>query len=140
MRPVLTRILFLSLACGLPGCTVDSAPLIADDVSIMKSMPGAPMGAAYLTLTNTTDQPITITKVTSPDFASIEMHESYLEGGISRMRRLATTTIPPGKAIAFERGARHLMLMEPTGSGSDVTLQFYSNDVLTLSVNAIIEN
>lgn len=139
MRRVSLPMLLFALACGLPGCTVDSAPLIAKDVVIMKPTPDAQMGAGYLALTNTTDQAITISKVTSPEFASVEMHQSYLEDGISRMRPLATVTIPPDSMIVFERGAKHLMLMGPTASASNITLQFYADDALILSVNAPIE-
>lgn len=105
----------------------------------MKPMQGARMSAGYLALTNTTDQEIAISKVTSPEFASVEMHESLLEDGISRMRPLASVTIPPDSTIVFERGAKHLMLMGPTGSASNITLQFYADETLVLSVNAMIE-
>ena len=57
-------------------------------------MPGTRMGAGYLTLTNNTEDPITITKVTSPQYDAVEMHESVVENGIAKMRPLDSVTVP----------------------------------------------
>ena len=98
------------------------------------------MSAGYLQLRNTTNEPITITRVTSPDFRSVEMHESILEDGIARMVALPELSIAPGGTARLQRGGKHLMLMGPVADPETVTLQFYAGDVLVLSLNAAVED
>ena len=113
---------------------LQSAPLVAKDIVITRPLPGVRMGAGYLSLTNATSQRILITKVTSPNFASIEMHESVLEDGISRMVKLDEVAIRPSRTVRFEPGGKHLMLRNPVDTIDAVTLQFYNGDALLLSI------
>ena len=64
------------------------------------------------------------------------MHETIVEDGIARMREIPVLDIAAGETLAFERGGRHLMLMQPVGSPGTITLNFYSDDVLLLTVSA----
>jgi hypothetical protein len=92
------------------------------------------MAAGYLTLRNTTSEDITINKVTSPQLKSVEMHESILDDGISRMYALPEIVIPPGGAVSFEAGGKHLMLQYPPEIPETVTLQFHSGTAMLLSI------
>lgn len=131
-----TGILLLAV-CLLGACDAkQDAPLVATDVIVYQSVPGSMMRAGYLTLTNNTDATITIDQVTSPEFGSVEMHETILEGGIAKMRAMPSLSIPAGEAAHFERGAKHLMLMQAAENIETVTLQFYSGNSLLLSVVA----
>ncbi|MDH3547119.1 MAG: copper chaperone PCu(A)C [Gammaproteobacteria bacterium] len=127
-----------TLACVIAACSADSPPLIASNVVITQPMPGAHMSAGYLALANSSGQAITITAVSSPDFESVEMHESVLEDGVARMHPLEEITIPPHQGVVFERGAKHLMLMRPVDAIDTVTLQFYAGDALVLSINTTV--
>lgn len=130
------RALPLVLLLVIGACSGDRAPLIATDVAVSRPKPGMQMSAAYINLSNNTNEAITITRVTSPEFESVEMHESILENGISRMYALEDVTIAAGQMVNFRPGGKHLMLMRPTGGADSVTLEFYANDVLLLSVSA----
>ena len=129
-------LLLALLAASLAACTSERVPLVATDVAVNKPLPGTQMSAGYLTLTNNTEDAITITAVSSPEFGSVEMHETVLEDGVSRMRRLAGVEILPGASVIFEPGGKHLMLMRPGGDVGSATLEFHSGDsvLLTLSV------
>lgn len=122
--------------CPLLACTLENAPLVAENVVVTKPLPGVRMGAGYLSLSNTTSQTILITKVLSPNFDSVEMHESVLEDGVSRMYKLDELVILPGRTVHFEPGGKHLMLRQPTGTMGVITLQFYAGDALILSIDA----
>ena len=122
--------------CPLLACTLENAPLVAENVVVTIPLPGVRMGAGYLSLSNTTSQTILITKVLSPNFDSVEMHESVLEDGISRMYKLDELVILPGQTVHFEPGGKHLMLRHPTGTTGVITLQFYARDALMLSIDA----
>ena len=98
------------------------------------------MSAGYLSLTNASNQEILITRVMSPNFESVEMHESFLEEGISRMVELSEIAILPGRTIHFEPGEKHLMLRNPVDTPDIVTLQFYDGDALLLSVATTLKD
>ena len=120
----------------LVACSADQPALSASDVHIPTPIPGATMGAAYLRLHNNSDEPININRVASPQMKSVEMHESVLVDGVARMIKLPRVTIAPQESVVFERGAKHLMLRYPTESPTQVTLQFFADDILLLSVDA----
>lgn len=96
------------------------------------------MSAGYLSLANNTDEIISISHVTSPEFGSVEIHESLLEDGVAKMRRIEELTIPANSSVSLQRGGKHLMLMRPSGALDTVSLSFYSGDTLLLSVEAAI--
>ena len=129
------------VACMTFGCTDHTGPpLVAGNVSIMRPLPGMRTSAGYLELTNRSRNTINITNVTSPEFASVEMHEMIIADDVARMRPLAMLSIAPGTSVSFERGARHLMLLRPYGTADHVTLQFYAGDLMLLSVRAEFES
>ncbi len=132
MKPVTLAVV---LACLVFACSVESVPLAATNLAISRPLPGMPMSAGYLTLTNNTTQAIRITRVSSPEFESVEMHESVLEDGMARMYALGDLMILPGRAVEFARGGKHLMLMRPRDDIETVTLEFYAGNALILSVN-----
>ena len=131
MRLVALLACLLLAACGGEA----KPPLVATDIVITQPMPGRHMSAGYISLTNNTDAAINITHVVSPDFETVEMHESLLEDGIAKMRRIEELLIPANSTVSLERGGKHLMLMRPTGPLETVSLGFYSGDTLLLNLN-----
>jgi len=127
----------LVLLLALFGCAEESGPpLVASDIEITRPMAGMDMSAGYLTLKNNTGTAIVVTQVQSPQFARVEIHETTIEDGISKMRALDSLTVPANGSARLERGGKHLMLMQPVGEPRTITLNFYSGDVLLLSVSA----
>lgn len=130
--------LMIVCAALATACSDTGAPLVASDLSIARPKPGTRMTAGYLTLTNNTSEQITITKVTSPEFHAVQMHESVIADGIVRMRPLDEVTIQPGGSVDFEPGARHLMLIQPTGETDNVTLEFIAGEATVLTINVAL--
>ncbi len=127
--------LTILLALALTACSSEpTPPLAVSDVELTKPMPGMSMSAGYLVLRNASSEATTITHVSSPQYGSVEMHETRIEDGVSRMRKLPEVVVEPGSNVVFERGGKHLMLMRPADDLSNVTLNFYSGDALLLSV------
>ena len=122
----------------LAGCSSGEAPLVATDVVVNVPPPGMKMSAGYLTLQNNTSEPITITRISSPQFGSVEMHETVTRDGISRMVALDEVRIPAGQSVHFEPGGKHLMLMRPAGELSAVSLEFYSGANMILAVDTAV--
>lgn len=124
----------------ISGCGAEPRPpLEAGDVVVTRPMPGTQMSAAYLSLTNNTDTTIRISNVTSPQYGSVQLHESVVEDGIARMRPIAVLLVPAGETATLARGGKHLMLMRPKGPAETVSLQFLDGNELILSVDAAIE-
>lgn len=136
MRPYLALAVILVAACS----TEREPPLVATEVVVTRPIPGTQMSAAYLTLTNHTDDTIRITRVASPQYESVQLHESILEDGVARMRAIPALEIPALQTVALKRGGKHLMLMRPTASSEAVSLQFLDGDNLLLSVDAAFDS
>lgn len=115
-------------------------PLVASDITITPPMPGHKMSAGYLTLRNNSDADIRITRVTSAEFGSVELHESVIDDGVARMRALPELVVPARGAVMLERGGKHLMMMRPAGTTDAATLQFFAGDTLMLTVTASISD
>ncbi len=124
------------LALLLAGCSESSGPpLVVRDVVISAPGAGMSMAAGYLEIENRSGAPIRITTVASPEYESVEMHETTVEDGIARMRAIRTLEIGDKETITFERGGKHLMLMRPVGDAETVTLNFYNDELLLVSVS-----
>jgi copper(I)-binding protein len=129
---VLLAFVVLLTACGDQSVP----PVVASNIVVTAPTPGMRMAAAYLDITNHSGTSIHITGVTSPNFESVAMHETTIEDGVARMRAIPVLEIAGGETATFERGGKHLMLMRPVDSPEIVTLNFYSDDLLLLSVSA----
>ena len=136
MRIFIVLLAILFSACG----GAPQPPLVATDVVVTAPMPGTGMSAAYLSLQNHSNQTINISRVTSAQYASVQLHESTIEDGIARMRAVPELEIPAGKTVTLQRGGKHLMLMRPTGSAATVSLQFFDDNALVLSVETTIQS
>ena len=101
-------------------------------LEIFAPLPGGSTGAAYFRLDNNSGAPIAIHGVESPQFGTVEFHETVLEDGVYRMRILEPPTVDPGESMVLREGGRHLMLMKPVNDpavGSPVTLRLrYGED------------
>lgn len=87
-------------------------------------------GAAYLTLTNTSDKAVLLTGVSTPVTDHASIHESKNVDGNMRMEKLSGGLgIEPGQTVKFTPGGYHIMLMnmaEPlvAGTAFPITLEF----------------
>lgn len=134
MRVVLAAALCLALfACdaapSAPRVTVEEAwvqpPVVA----------GRP-GAAYFTLRTNTD-PTRLVGVGSPQARRIELHESVMEGGISRMKPATDLTF--GDGLEFKPGGKHAMLFDLNPAvkpGGTMTLTFTFQSAPSVTVQA----
>ena len=121
-------------ALFLAACADEQAPLTASNVIVTQAVPGMAMSAGYFELTNNSGQAISITHVTSPEFASVEMHETIIKDEVAHMTPLGTLTVQSGETVSFEPGGKHLMLMRPSDDIDSVTLQFFAGESVLLSV------
>jgi len=105
-------------------------------------MPGGTASVAYFTIENRSDKAITVTRIDSPEYSDVQMHETILEDGISRMRALKFFQVNPASTLEFAPGGKHVMLMKPIAtmsSGSPVTLEIHYDTGL-LIVSATLQD
>jgi copper(I)-binding protein len=79
----------------------------------VRMTPAMPMGAGFFSLRNPCRSDIVLAGAASPRFGDVSMHETRVEGGVSRMRPLDRVVLRPGERVEFAPGGRHLMLMKP---------------------------
>ena len=71
-------------------------------------------------------------------FEAVEIHESMLEDGVARMRRISELVIPAHATVTLQSGGLHLMLMRANLAGDAVSLQFFTGETLALNVDTLI--
>ena len=131
------------VTCALvSACSPGSgAPVSVSDVVVPEPLSGTRMTAAYLTIDNNSDQPISIDRVTSPQFGRIEMHQTILEDGVARMVALAPLIVDPDSSVRFAIGGKHLMMsdwLQEIVPGQQITLEFHYDGGGLLIVNTTV--
>jgi copper(I)-binding protein len=126
-----------------PGTTaVVSVGITASGAWARTSPVVAEAGAAYMTLTNTsdTDDELVGASVPATVAARAEVHESSMgEGGMMAMNRVDSVALPAGATLELAPGGYHIMLLqlaEPLAAGTEIpiTLTFaQSGDVKVIA-------
>jgi copper(I)-binding protein len=100
--------------------------LSVSDAWSRATIPGR-MGAVYATIENLSDKPISIKSIKTTSAKMAQIHESYLDDGVMRMRHMKKFTIPAGEVRKLEPGGLHIMLMrmpEPLKEGTTFEVKF----------------
>lgn len=98
---------------------------------------GLPMMAGYARISNPCKAPLAIVAAHSDAFADTSLHETRVEGGISRMRATPALRLAPGSTATLAPGGFHLMLMRPVKplhAGDRVAIAFTLEDGRRFSV------
>jgi len=101
--------------------------LAVQDAYVRAPIPGNPMTAVYLTLSNYSDSARTLTEVSAPWATKIEIHTHDVVNGVMRMRQVDKLEIPSDDSVQLEPGGLHLMVF-----GVDASLAEASEAPLTL--------
>tara|TARA_B100001093_G_C26133632_1_gene720240 strand:- start:88 stop:522 length:435 start_codon:yes stop_codon:yes gene_type:complete len=129
------RLFLLSVVFFLSSCSnSNDSQIMITDINIIQPLPGKSISAGYFTLTNNTESLIEITKITSPDFESIQIHDSVLDEGIVKMQRIDSLQIKAKSRLALENGGKHLMLIDKKNSSEMISLNFYEEEKLLISL------
>lgn len=98
------------------------------------------MSVGYLTLGNDSATDVSVSRVTSPQFAAVEIHETAVIDGVARMRDVPELTIPANSSITLRSGGLHLMLMRPVTRSTEVRLSFYDGENLLLEATTNLKS
>lgn len=127
-RPFLTLFALMTLAAcqqKAPAPAPAAEVSVTDAIIRLAPVEGRP-SAAYFTL-HGGKTPDRLEAVTSPWAATIDLHESKMEGGMMSMSLLTGVDVPAGGDVVFKSGGNHAMLfgMDPAVKpGATVPLNF----------------
>ncbi len=110
------KIFALAVLLVLAGaaCERDTGPpLEISTATVFAPLPGTHTAVAYMTIKNNTPADIVVESISSPQFASVMMHETRIIDGVARMTMLKSLLIPAHSSVVLEEGGKHIMLMNP---------------------------
>ena len=95
-------------------------------------------GVVYLTITDS-GTPDRLMSVAAPVATKAELHESFTEHGVAKMRAVVTLPVVPGTPVTLAPGGHHIMLMGlkqqlKEGDSFPVTLSFERSGQVTATV------
>lgn len=141
-----TLILALSLMIAGPVLAQDAGAIAVSDAFARATLPGAPVGGVYMTLTNTGDDDDRLVKVTTGAAQEVTIHEMVMQGDTMRMAPLSDgLALPAGQSVTLAPSGMHLMLEDlaaplKEGATIDVTLTFEQAAPLTVAVPVMALN
>lgn len=133
---LLTSLLFFLAACEKNGSSIS-----LNNLEIFAPLPGNTVTSGYTKITNNTDVTISIDSITSPDFETVEIHETIIVNGIARMIEIEQLTIPANNDVVLQRGGKHFMFFDPTeniniGQNIKLDIKLSNNENLKFEVPA----
>ncbi len=84
-----------------------------------------------MTIHNRQSNAVSIVSLRSDTFASVGIHQTITQEGMSRMERIPTLKIEPHSSVQLAPGGLHLMMMnpiEPTRPGDVVVIVIVLDD------------
>lgn len=119
-----------------------AAPAAASAVTITDAFARSnnpDVGAVFMTIANAGTTDCVLTAATADGIGRPELHTHRDEGGVMKMVKVDSMTIPPGGTHDLKRGGDHIMLMEPAaplaqGQEIALTLDFGACGKVPLSV------
>jgi copper(I)-binding protein len=121
-----TFILLISLF-SMVGYVNASSTITVTDGYIKASIPGSDITAAFMTLNNTGDKAITLTRITGSISDRIEIHEHSMADGMMRMRQVDSITLKANSSVVLQPSGLHLMVFS-------IKQQLTEQDVISLTL------
>lgn len=115
---------------AMPPATVTLGALELSGGFTRATLPNAPVGGGFLTITNTGSEADLLVSATSPVAGEVQLHEMKMEGEVMKMQQLdAGIPVPAGETVTLAPGGLHLMFMQLNqpfveGESVPVTLTF----------------
>jgi copper(I)-binding protein len=134
----------LALAWAIPALAADqrTGSLTITQPWSRATAPGAAIGAAYFEIVNA-GAVDTLLRIKSPIARQVEMHTSYTEGGIMRMRPVTSIGVPARGRVRFEPSGLHVMLIDlvrPLRKGDRFRLTLVFQHAGPVHVEAIVQD
>jgi periplasmic copper chaperone A len=133
------RILLFLILLTWPAAALmaDQGGIQLDNVWSRTAIAGR-QGVVYLTITDQ-GQPDALVGATTPIAARAELHQSFDDNGVMKMRPVSSLPVEPGKPVTLAPGGYHIMLVDlkrslKAGDNFPVTLTFATAGQVTATV------
>lgn len=140
MNPVRLLTTALAVTLLLVRTAAAAGPALkAVDPWVREAPPGMTVLAAFMVLSNDSDQALQVVRVSSPDFGHVEMHRTVVSEGMARMLKQEQLEVPARGRLTLAPGGYHLMLFDPTAplrAGDTVHLILHLRHGAELDVTA----
>lgn len=124
MRNLFPLLLILILA---PAWADEAQDIVINQAWVREAPPGVSPTAAYMEISNNTEETIVLQQISSTYFERVELHRTRMDGEMARMERKDNLTLSPAQTIRLQPGDYHLMLFSPSRllrAGDKVPLTF----------------
>jgi copper(I)-binding protein len=108
--------------------------------------PGQVISAAFMQLTNNSDNTVTLIGGSSPEVKAIEVHNHTMLDGVMKMTKLAGLEIEAGKTVSLKPGGLHIMFIGLTknlqkGTNFSFSLNFQNGEsqAVSLPIKSLIK-
>ncbi len=116
-------VIALGLAASPMALLSLAAPALAEDVMVgdlmisgaftRATLPNAPVGGGFLTITNHGSSDDKLVSASSPAAGMVQIHEMKMDGDVMKMAELPDgLAIPAGQSVTLAPGGFHLMFMQ----------------------------
>ena len=143
LAKTMTRALLLIAIIGLYACnsSTDEAGVnkpvtalsAADHITVSNAWirataPGQTVTGVFLTLTNSSETAYALISASFNGAGAVEIHETSMDGGVMRMRKVSHVDIPANGFAELKPGSYHIMLID-----LEKEMQPGSTEMLTLT-------
>ncbi|WOH37103.1 copper chaperone PCu(A)C [Thalassotalea fonticola] len=121
-----------------------SSSVLAADISVSEqyvreTIPGTTISSAYMSLSNQSNKPVTLTSVSSTISKRIEMHEHIMTEEMMKMQQVDSIVINANDQVVLQPHGYHLMvfnLQQPLQADTEITmtLHFDNKENVTIKV------
>ncbi|UUM21308.1 copper chaperone PCu(A)C [Mycoavidus sp. SF9855] len=105
---------FISPTSAFAKTPVSTDITSAKNSAWVRWLPNALPAAGYITLQNSSSQPLDVAKITSPDYKRITIYQTVTDNESSKMVKVDKFTIPANGEFALVPGGYHLIFEKPT--------------------------
>jgi copper(I)-binding protein len=111
----LALVALLGLAAPAMAQAPQASPIKIEQAWARSTPPVAKTAAAYMTIVNTGHEDDTLLSASTPVAGMADVHHSFLENGIEKMRPAGPLDLKPGASLKLSPGGYHVMLMDLKG-------------------------
>lgn len=109
----------------------------------VRAMPSSAVNsAAFMVLSNHSEQSLKLLSATSPVAKVVELHTHKMENGVMKMRQIPFIEIPARGKTTLAPGGLHIMLMgllKPVNEGDEVKLELSFSDGSVQSIQVAVK-
>ncbi|WNC69242.1 copper chaperone PCu(A)C [Thalassotalea nanhaiensis] len=128
--------IFLSLIISFTSLAAD---INISEQYVRETIPGTSISSAYMKIGNQSNQPVTLTNITSSISDRIEMHEHIMTEDMMKMQQVDSIVIKANDSVVLQPHGYHIMvfnLEQPLQADTEMTmtLHFDNKENVTIAV------